>query len=117
MNYTPELRTKTKENLELIIKYIEENILPHIDYDYETPEFGPDEKSGKRLTIRLNNSHEKIQFRHADIPFTIEDVERSSYFTRYAVWFLEYWHDAKYYMHTEIQNNKDTINLINEFEI
>ena len=26
MNYTPEIRTKTKKNLELIIKYIEENI-------------------------------------------------------------------------------------------
>ncbi len=124
MNYSEELKNKTKENLEAIEKYIEENILPHIDYDYETPEFGPverwgvyDENKGQRLTIRLNSSRDKIQFRHAGIPFTIEDVVRSGYFTKYAVWLLEYWKDAKAYMNTEIQNNNDAVKLINEFEV
>ena len=124
MNYTTELKNKTKENLEKITKYIEENILPYIDYDYETPEFGPiekwgvyDENHGARLTIRVNGSSNKIEFRHAGIPFDLDNVVNNSYFTKYGVWLCEYWFDAKAYLNTEIQTNNDTIKLINEFEI
>ena len=124
MNYTPEIRTKIKENLELIIKYIEENILPHIDYDYETPEFGPietwgrwNENSGKRLTIRVNGTSNKIEFCHAGCPFNLDNIENNSYFAKYGVWICQYWFDAKAYLNTEIQTTNDTIRLINEFEI
>ena len=124
MNYSEELRNKIKENLEKITKYIEENILPHIDYDYETPEFGPiekwgvyDENHGARLTIRVNGSSNKIEFRHAGIPFDLDNVVNNSYFAKYGVWLCAYWFDAKAYLNTEIQKTNDTIKLINEFEI
>ena len=123
MNYTPEIRTKTKENLVSIIKYIEENILPHIDYDYETPNFGPiekwgrwDEYHGKRLTIKVNGTSNKIEFRHAGCPFDLNDIENNSYFAKYGVWICEHWFDAKAYLNTEIQTTNDTIKLINTFK-
>ena len=124
MNYTPEIRTKTKENLETIIKYIEENILPHIDYDYETPEFGPiekwgrwDEYRGKRLTIKVNGTSNKIEFCHAGISFDHNKIENNSYYAKYGIWICEHWFDAKAYLNTEIQTTNDTIKLINTFEV
>ena len=36
MNFTDAQKKKIKENLNNIVKYIEENILPHITYSYET---------------------------------------------------------------------------------
>lgn len=124
MNYPEEIRNKTKENLEKITKYIEENILPHIDYDYETPEFGPiekwgvyDENHGARLTIRVNGSSNKIEFRHAGVPFNLNDIENNSHFAKYGVWICEHWFDAKAYLNTEIQTTNDTIKLINTFKV
>ena len=121
MNYTA-VKNKTKENLEKITKYIEENILPHIDYDYETPEFGPiekwgrfDENSGKRLTIRLNYYSNKIAFCYAGVPHS--PMEFATYNDERAVQFLQYWKDAKLSLQQEINNNNYKVKIINEFKI
>ena len=36
MIYSEEMKNKIKSNFEQIVKYIEDEILPYIDYDYET---------------------------------------------------------------------------------
>ena len=123
MTYTTEQINKIHANIQKIVEYIEENILPHITYCYETGMFGPtetwgrnDEKHGKKYYIALNGPYaDKIRFYHGILCFNAEELA-----TRYpecAVNFLKYWQDAKMYMHTELQKITETNNIINTFTV
>ena len=123
MNYTTEQKKQIKENIDKIVEYIEENILPHITYSYETGVFGPtetwgrwDENRGQRYYIALNGPYrDKIRFYHGPLWYNAEElVEDVPY---YAVNFLKYWQDAKMYMNTEIANQKEIVEVINNFEV
>ena len=123
MNYTVEQKQQIRANLQKIVDYIEENILPHITYSYTTGYFGPmetwgvfNENNGRRYTIELNGPyHDNIRFYYADIPYHIVDLVEN--YTDLAVGFLTYWQDAKSYMNTEIKNNADKVKVIENFEI
>ena len=123
MTYTTEQKEKIHNNIQKIVEYIESNILPHITYSYETGSFGPmeswgrcDENKGQRYYIALNGPYsDKIRFCYGISSWNAEDITEAA--TEHAVNFLKYWHDAKCYMNTEINNNADTIKLINTFEI
>lgn len=122
MTYTPEQMAKINQNIQKIVGYIEENILPHITYCYETGTFGPvetwgrsDEKRGKRYYIALNGPYsDKIRFYHGISCFNAESLVT---IPDHAVNFLKYWHDAKMYMNTEIQKIAETNNIINTFTV
>ena len=122
MIYSEEQKEKIKSNFEQIAKYIEDEILPYIDYDYETPPFGViehwgrfDENQGKRLTIRLNHYSDKIAFCYAGVPHA--PMEFATYNDEHAVQFLQYWKDAKLSLQQEINNNNYKVKIINEFKI
>jgi hypothetical protein len=122
MTFTAEQRKQINTNNQKIIEYIENNILPHITYSYETGSFGPeetwgrwDENRGKRYHIALNGPYaDKIRFYHANVPYNAEELIDKP---EYAVNFIKYWQDAKSYMNTEINNQKDTIKAIYDFQI
>lgn len=120
MTYTNEQIIKMKENLEEITKYIEKEILPYIDYEYETPNFGPVEKwgrfnenSGSRYSICLNKYSDKINFCHCGVPHSIKE----NIPPQHMINFLEYWQDAKMALNTEIQEQKRINYVINNFKI
>lgn len=123
MTYTTEQKEQIYNNIQKIVEYIESNILPHITYSYETGSFGPmeswgrcDENRGQRYYIALNGPYaDKIRFCYGISSWNAEAITESA--PEHAVNFLKYWHDAKCYMNTEIQNNADTVKLINTFEI
>jgi len=123
MNYTTEQRLQIKANIDKIVEYIEENVLPYITYSYETGTFGPmetwgrcDEYKGQRYSIALNGPYEhRIRFYHGSVSYTVEEL--FNYHIDHAVNFLKYWKDAKMYMHTEIANQREIIEVINNFEI
>lgn len=123
MTYTTEQKEQIHANIQKIVSYIEKNILPHITYCYETGNFGPietwgrwDEKRGQRYYIALNGPYaDKIRFYHGCNCWNAEEITERA--TECAVNFLKYWHDAKCYMNTEIQNAQDIKKLINEFTI
>lgn len=122
MNYSEEMKNKIKSNFEQIVKYLEDEILPYIDYDYETPPFGIvehwgrfDENHGKRLTIRLNCYSNKIAFCYAGVPH--DPMEFATYNDERAVQFLQHWKDAKLSLQQEINNNNYKVKIINEFKI
>ena len=122
MTFTSEQREKINTNIQKIVEYIENNILPHITYSYETGLFGPeetwgrwDESKGKRHYIALNGPYaDKIRFYHGP---TLYNTERIMDCPEIAVNLIKYWQDAKSYMNTEINNQKDTIKDIYDFEI
>ena len=120
MKYTEQQITKMKENMKAINDYIETNILPYIDYQYETPKFGPhqiwgryDENHGSRYSIRLNDFGRKINYCYASIPHSIEEnISPDKMLV-----FIEYWKDIKTYLNTEIQELKRKDEIINNFKI
>lgn len=122
MTFTAEQTKQINTNIQKIVEYIESNILPHIKYSYETGAFGPeetwgrwDENRGKRYCIALNGPYtNKIRFYHGHIPYNAKELMDSP---EIAVNFIKYWQDAKSYMNTEINNQKDTIKAIYDFEI
>lgn len=123
MNYTTEQKMQIKANMNKIVEYIETNILPHIDYSYETETFGPmeiwgrcDENRGQRYSVALNGPYtHQIRFNHGILSCCANDLAEN--YPDLAINFLKYWQDAKMYMHTEIANQKETIEVINNFEI
>ena len=123
MAYTVEQLDKINANIQKIIVYIEGNILPQIDYSYETPEFGPvetwgrmNEHRGKRYYIALNGPYaDRIRLYHGPICWGIKDIAYEA--TDCAVQLLQYWQDAKMYMNVEIAAKKDIIKTINDFEV
>lgn len=123
MIYRNEQVEKIRVNIQKVVAYIEEKILPHIDYPYETGNFGPmetwgrcDENRGQRYYIALNGPYaDKIRFYHGICQWNAEDIADEA--TEHAVNFLKYWQDAKCYMNTEINNQKENANVIDSFEI
>ena len=123
MNYTIEQTEQINQNIQKIVAYIKDNILPYIDYSYETPNFGPietwgrlNEYRGQRYHIDLNGPYkDKIRFYHGPIYWDTDNIAYQA--TDCAVQFLKYWQEAKMFMHTEIANNKSTIEVINNFEV
>lgn len=120
MNFTEQQITKMKENMKTINDYIETNILPYINYQYETPQFGPyqtwgryDENSGSRYSIKFHEHSRKINYCYAGIPYSIEENIPPD---RMLV-FIEYWQDAKMAFNTEIQLQKKNDEIINNFQI
>jgi hypothetical protein len=120
MTFTEQQITKMKENMKEINNYIETNILPYIDYQFETGKFGPrevwgrcGENSGSRYSIRLNDYSRKINYCYAGVPHTIEENMQP----KHMIVFIEYWKDAKMYLNVEIQELKRKDEIINSFEI
>lgn len=120
MKFTEEQINKMKKHIINIEKYIEEEILPHINYKYETPEFGPiekwgrfDENSGQRYTIRLNSGSTKVEFCHAGIPYFAGQLFPEDYM----MIFLQYWQNAKSLLLSEIENQKYKNDIIDNFKI
>lgn len=120
MTFTNEQITKMKENMQAINNYIEINILPHINYQFETGKFGPkevwgryDENSGSRYSISLNNYSRKINYCYAGVPHTIEENMQP----KHMLAFIEHWKKAKEYLNAEIQLQKRNNEIINNFEI
>ena len=120
MNFTEQQITKMKENMKEINNYIETNILPYIDYQFETVKFGPfqtwgryDENNGSRYSIKLHDHSRTINYCYAGIPYSIEEnipPERM-------LVFIEYWNDAKMALNTEIQLQKKNDAIINNFKV
>lgn len=123
MTYTTKQKEQIHTNIQKIVAYIENNILSHISYSYETGSFGPtetwgrwDENRGQRYYIALNGPYsDKIRFYHGINFWNAEEIAEKA--PEHAVNFLKYWQDAKSYMNNEIVNNADTVKLINTFEI
>ena len=123
MTYTQEQIEKIHNNIQQIVGYIDENILPHITYSYETGTFGPietwgrcDEHRGQRYYIALNGPYtDKIRFYHGIGYYDAETLAKSA--PDLAVNFLKYWQDAKMYLNTEVQNKSEVNYLINTFTI
>ena len=123
MKYTETQKQQIRANIQKIENYIEQNILQHIAYSYDTGAFGPmeswgiyDENYGRRYRIGLNGPYsDKIRFYCKDIPYNADELVENH--TDDAIVFLEYWQDAKSYMNTELQNNAAKIKLIETFEI
>lgn len=123
MTFTTEQIKQIGINIQKIVEYIEKSILPHITYSYETGTFGPvetwgrcDENKGQRYHIALNGPYtDKIRFYNSDVSY--QNVEQLMNSPEHAVIFIKYWQDAKSYMNTEINNQKDTIKAIYDFEI
>lgn len=120
MTFTEQQIKKMKENMKEINNYIETNILPHIDYEHETPTFGPieiwgryNESSGSRYSIKLNTSSNKINYCYANIPYSIEE----NISPNKMLIFIEYWKEAKMALNKEIQLQKRNDEIINNFEI
>lgn len=110
MKYTDDQKQQIRENIQKIVDYTEENILPYITYCYETGTFG------SNYHIELNGPYsENVRFYCQNTWYSadclVEDCPDC------AVEFLRYWQDAKSYMNTEIKNNAEKINLIENFEI
>lgn len=123
MTYTKEQIQQLYINIQKIVEYIETNILPHITYQYETKNFGPmeiwgrlNENKGQRYYIALNGPYaDKIRFYYGIGCYNAEDLVENV--PDVAVNFLKYWRFAKDYMHTEIANHSDVVELINNFEV
>lgn len=123
MTYTKQQIEKIHQNIQKIVEYIEQNVLIHINYCYETGTFGPretwgrnNEKHGQRYYIGLNGPYaDKIRFYHGMSCYNAETLAKEA--PEYAINFLKYWQDAKMYMYTEIQNITETNNIINMFTI
>ena len=120
MKFTEQQITKMKEHMKAIHDYIKTDVLPYINYDYETPAFGPcetwgrfDEYSGSRYSICLNKYSEKISFCHCGVPHSIEQ----DILPQYMMNFIEYWQDAKMAFNTEIQFQKKNEEILNNFKI
>lgn len=120
MKFTEEQINQMRKHIIDIEAYIEKEILPHIDYEYETPEFGPiekwgrfDENSGQRYTIRLNSGNTKVEFCHARIPYFAEEFFPEDHM----MIFLQYWQNAKSHLLSEIENQKYKNDIINNFKI
>jgi hypothetical protein len=97
-------------NVNKIVEYIEENILTHIDYMYETPMFGP------FLHIGLNGPYsKKIRFYRGDMQCDLDNL--ATQYPDETVQLLNHWQDAKAYLNTEISNKNEIIKLINDFEV
>lgn len=110
MIYTEEQKLQIRKNIHKIASYIEESILPHITYSYETGSFGPN------FRIALNGPYsDKIRFYCNNTWFNAESL--AIHYHEDAVIFLQHWQDAKCYMNTEIKNNAEKIKLIENFEI
>lgn len=115
MTYTEEQKQQIRGNLQKIVDYIEENILPYITYSYSTEIFGPIDN--KVHFISLNNPcQHDVKFCHTTYGVLGIDKLASAYCDN-AVIFLKHWQEAKSYMNNEIKNNAETIRLINNFEI
>lgn len=120
MKFTEQQITKMKENMKAINTYIETEILPYIDYQYETPKFGPyqtwgryDENHGSRYSIKLHDNSRKINYTYAGIPYSIEENISPDKM----IVFIEYWKDAKEYLNAEIELQKKNDEIINNFQI
>ena len=107
MNFTDVQKQQIRANIQKIVEYIEEDILPHITYSYETGVFGETEIL-RGCYIGLNGPYsDKIRFYCSDSWHGADTLPEE-----YAVVFLKYWQDAKSYMNTEIKNNMETIRMI-----
>lgn len=120
MKFTEQQITKMKENMKAINTYIETEILPYIDYQYETPKFGPlqiwgryDENHGSRYSIKLHDNSRKISYTYAGIPYSIEENISPDKM----IVFIEYWKDAKKHLNAEIELQKKNDEIINNFQI
>ena len=120
MKFTEEQRKTMRQHIIDIEAYIEEEILPHINYLYETPEFGPiekwgrfDEKSEQRYTIRLNSGNTKVEFLHGGIPYFAGQFFPDEYMYH----IIENWKQIKYMLLKETENKSRVANIINNFEI
>ena len=120
MKFTKEQINQMKKHIIDIEAYIEKEILPHINYQYATPEFGPiekwgrfDENSGQRYTIKLNSGNIKVEFCYAGIPYLAGQFFPEQHMMN----FLQYWQDAKSHLLSEIENKKYKINIIENFKI
>lgn len=111
MTYTEEQKQQIRGNLQKIVNYIEENILPHITYSYDTGEFGP--IGDKKYYIGLNGPYaDQIRFYYKGNWYNVDTLHDSD-----AVIFLKYWQDAKSYMNNEIIDQREVAKLIENFEI
>ena len=123
MTFTAEQIKQIGINIQKIVEYIEKSILPHITYSYETGTFGPvetwgrcNENKSQRYHIALNGPYaDKIRFYNCSVSY--QNAEQLMNSPEHAVIFIKYWQDAKSYMNTEINNQKDTIKEIYDFEI
>ena len=123
MTYTPIQQEQIRTNIQKIVSYIEDNILPHITYCYETGTFGPretwgrsNEKHGQRYYIAVNGPYaDKIRFYHGISCYNAETLANKE--LDHAVNFLKYWQDAKMYMHQELQSLTEINNTISMFVI
>ena len=114
MIYTEEQRQQIRDNLQKIVDYIEENILPHITYSYDTGEFGP--IGDKNYRIGLNGPYaDKIRFCNNTGWWNMDQL--ANVHCDNAVIFLKYWRDAKSYMNNEIIDQREVAKLIENFEI
>ena len=120
MKFNEEQIKKMRQHIINIEGYIEKEILPHINYVYETPEFGPiekwgrfDENSGQRYTIRLNSGNTKVEFCHAGIPYFGEQFFPDQYMYH----IIENWKHIKDMFLKEIENKQNMVSIINNFEI
>lgn len=111
MNYTAAQKQQIRDNLQKIVNYIEENILPHIAYSYATGEFGP--IGDKNYRIELNGPYaDKIRFYYRSNWYNTDTLRDSD-----AVIFLKHWQEAKSYMNNEIIDQREVAKLIENFEI
>ena len=123
MTFTAEQIVQIKFDIKKIVDYIEDSILPYITYSYQTGAFGPvetwgvyDEHKGQRYYIGLNGPYaDKIRFYNSSTSH--QNVEQLMNSPEHAVIFIKYWQDAKSYMNTEINNRKDIIKAIYDFEV
>lgn len=120
MKFSEEQINIMRQHIIDIEAYIEKEILPYIDYVYETPAFGPiekwgrfDEKSGQRYTIRLNSGNTKVEFCHAGIPYFAEQFFPDQYMYH----IIENWQQIKSMLLKETENKERVASIINNFEI
>lgn len=120
MKFTEEQINQMKKHIIDIEAYIEKEILPYIDYIYESPAFGPiekwgrfDENSGQRYTIRLNSGNMKVEFCHAGIPYFAGQFFPDQYMYH----IIENWKQIKYMLLKETESKERVASIINNFEI
>ena len=120
MKFNEEQIKTMRQHIIDIEAYIEKEILPHINYVYETPEFGPvekwgrvDERSGQRYTIRLNSGNTKVEFCHAGIPYFANEFFPEEYMYN----IISHWKKAKSILLTQTEVQQIIEETINNFEV
>ena len=126
MKYTQAEKEKICANLDAIKSYIERNVQPNITGDI-TVDFGEmktycngDREKEFHLYVRPN----RISGRIGGLGLEFEREYKSSSLTStvyahmdYAIALLREWHNIKATLHTAVQYENETRNLINNFNI